>query len=140
MGAEAVRTTEDILLPPSETDVVRALELFAASMRSAYGDRLDGLFLFGSRARGDNKPFSDADVAVVLNDLSWELVREARRLARLTHEVLIETGVEVQAWPVSRAAWDDPSHNAEPALVKTMRRDAKPIKVVQERLLGQARP
>ena len=131
-----MRTTEDILSPPGEADVARALELFAASMRAAYGDRLDGLFLFGSRARGDHEPFSDADVAVVLNDQGWELVREARRLARLTHGVLIETGVEIQAWPVSRAAWDDPSHYAEPALVKNMRRDAKPIEGVHERLLG----
>jgi hypothetical protein len=54
--------------------------------------------------------------------------------------VLIESGVEVQAWPVSRAAWDDPSHLVEPALVKNMRRDAKAIDLVHERLSGQARP
>jgi antitoxin ChpS len=135
-----VRTTEDILSPPSEADVARALQLFATSVRAIYGDRLAGLYLFGSRARGDSRPFSDADIAVVLNDRGWELVREVRRLARLTHEVLIESGVEIQAWPVSRAAWDDPSHHVEPALVKNMRRDAKAIDLVHERLSGQARP
>ena len=124
-----MRTTEDILSPPEEAAVVRALELFAVAMCAAYGDRLDGLFLFGSRARGDHEPFSDVDVAVVLRDGDWGLVREARRLARLAHEVLIETGVEIQAWPVSRAAWDDPASHAESELVESMRRDAKAIRV-----------
>jgi antitoxin ChpS len=127
VGAEKVRTTEDILAPPGESDVARALELFAAAVRAAYGDRVSGLFLFGSRARGDFEPFSDADVAVVLNDEDWALVRETRRLARLANEVLIETGVEIQAWPVSRAAWDDPAHHPETALVENMRRDAKAV-------------
>ena len=124
-----MRTTEEILSPPSEADVARALELFAASVRAAYGDRLAGLFLFGSRARGDHEPFSDADVAVVLNDRDWSLVREARHLARLAHEALIETGVEVQAWPVSRAAWDDPAHHPDRPLVERMRRDAKAMTI-----------
>lgn len=135
-----MRTAEDILSPPGEGDVARALDLFAASVGAGYGDRLCGLFLFGSRARGDNAPFSDADVAVVLNDQDWALVRETRRLARLAHEVLIETGVEVQAWPVSRAAWENPAHHSEAAFVESMRRDAKAIEVGRERLRGKGRP
>jgi uncharacterized protein len=136
MGAEKVRTAAEILSPPGEADVARALELFAASVRAAYGDRLAGLFLFGSRARGDNEPFSDADVAVILIDQDLGLVRETRRLARLAHDVLIQTGVEVQAWPVSHVAWDDPVRQPESALVESMRRDAKAIWVGRERILG----
>jgi antitoxin ChpS len=94
---------------------------------------LRGLILFASRARGDYEPFSDADVAVILKDEDWGLVRESRRLARLAHEMLIEIGVEIQAWPVSRAAWDDPASHAESALVGSMRRDAKAIWVGRER-------
>lgn len=33
-----------------------------------YGNRLDGVVLFGYRARGDAKPNSDYDVAVFLKD------------------------------------------------------------------------
>ncbi len=124
-----MRTAEDILAPPSEADVARALDLFAAAVGAAYRDRLSALFLFGSRARGDNEPFSDADVAVVLNDQDLGLMRETRRLARLAHEVLIETGVEVQAWPVSRAAWEDPARHPDRSLVERMRRDAKAITI-----------
>jgi uncharacterized protein len=130
-----MRTAEDIFSPPGVADVARALDRFAASVVTAYGDRLTGLFLFGSRARGDYEPFSDADVAVVLNDEDWGLVRETRRMARLAHEVLIETGVEVQAWPVSRASWEDPARCSDSVLVQSMRRDAKAIEVGRERLL-----
>lgn len=132
-----MRTTEDILTPPGEGDVARALNLFAASVRAAYGDRLFGLFLFGSRARGDFEPLSDADIAVVLNDQDWTLVRETRRLARLANEVVLDTGVEIQGWPVSRAAWDHPARHSEAALVENMRRDAKEVSAL---LVNEVRP
>ncbi len=49
------------------TDTARAaLSMFADDVRPAYGDRLKGLMVFGSRARGDASPDSDLDVAVIL--------------------------------------------------------------------------
>jgi uncharacterized protein len=130
-----MRTVEDILRPPTEAEVEAALKRFAADVRRHYGDRLKGLYLFGSRARGDHEPFSDADVAVVLGDEEWELVREVRGLARLATDTLIETGVEVQGWPVSHAAWDHPESHPESALIEAMRRDAKPIEARSEPVL-----
>ena len=38
---------------------------FRAGIRSVLGDRLKELWLFGSRARGDNRPDSDYDFLVV---------------------------------------------------------------------------
>jgi predicted nucleotidyltransferase len=121
-----VRTTADILAPPTEADVERALDLFARAVRGAYGERLAGLHLFGSRARGDHAPFSDADVAVVL-DGTVERALELRRLARISHDVLIETGVDVQPWPVASDAWRDPARHANPRLIEGMRRDGRGI-------------
>lgn len=130
-----MRTTEDILRPPTEAEVDEALKRFAADVRRQYGDRLKGLYLFGSRARGDHEPFSDADVAVILADEDWELVREVRRLARLATDTLIETGVEVQGWPVSQAAWDHPKTHPESALIQAMRRDAISVEARSEPVL-----
>ncbi len=121
-----MRTTADILRPPTDAEVDRALGLFAAAVRGAYGPRLAGLCLFGSRARGDHGPYSDADVAVVL-DGEVERMPELRRLARLAHDVLIETGVDVQPWPVAAEAWRDPARSGNPALVAAMRRDGREI-------------
>lgn len=52
-----------------------------ARFQDLYGERLDRLVLFGSRARGDNDPDSDYDVLVVLKDKTdnraeWKRVRE----------------------------------------------------------------
>ena len=43
-----------------------ALETFRIRILNRFGGRLRGLVLFGSRARGDHRPDSDADVAVFL--------------------------------------------------------------------------
>jgi predicted nucleotidyltransferase len=44
-----------------------ALEAFHIRILNRFGERLRGLVLFGSRARGDHRPDSDADVAVFLD-------------------------------------------------------------------------
>ncbi len=45
------------------------LERFRAALTEIYGNRLERVVLFGSRARGDAQPDSDYDVAVFLHDM-----------------------------------------------------------------------
>jgi predicted nucleotidyltransferase len=61
----------EMLRPPTSSEIEAALAQFAANVRNHYGSRLHGLYLFGSRARGDHRPDSDADVAVILQDGDW---------------------------------------------------------------------
>lgn len=112
---------------PGEAAATRALQRFAAEVRRHYGGRLEGLYLFGSRARGDCRPDSDADVAVVLIDSDWDLVAEKRQLARLAYDAIVETAIQVQGWPVSLAAWERAASPGDAGLVANMRRDAKPL-------------
>ena len=44
------------------------LTRFRAAVDALYGDRVERVVLFGSRARGDARPDSDYDVAVFLKD------------------------------------------------------------------------
>jgi|SRR5271166_3007063 len=46
------------------------LRRICRSLRAIYGDRIERLVLFGSRARGDAHAESDYDVAVFLEDLT----------------------------------------------------------------------
>jgi predicted nucleotidyltransferase len=46
------------------------LAKFRAALAETYGDRLERVVLFGSRARGDAQPDSDYDVAVFLNGMN----------------------------------------------------------------------
>ncbi|KAB2873784.1 MAG: nucleotidyltransferase domain-containing protein [Pseudorhodoplanes sp.] len=115
------------LRPPDETDVARALQLFAAAARRHYGARLKGLYLFGSRARGDHTPESDVDVAVVLADGDWTFWQEKMRLSDLTYDVVISTGADVQAWPIRESEWRNPDIHLNPSLARAMRRDGRAL-------------
>lgn len=121
------RTLADILNPPTEEDVAGALRRFAADLSAHYGARLCGVYLFGSRARGDHKPESDADVVVLLADGNWRSFGEKMDIAGIAADTIVETGVHVQGWPVSSAVWENPAAHTNPALVRNMQRDAKPI-------------
>ena len=116
-----------LLEPPDDATVTKALQDFAAAVRRHYGDRLRGLYLFGSRARGDHTPESDADVAVVLADDGWTYWSEKMRLSELSYEPLVETGADIQGWPVRQSEWNTPHLHRNPQLVAAMRSEGKPL-------------
>jgi uncharacterized protein len=74
------------------------LARFRAALDELYGDSLERVVLFGSRARGDAHRESDYDVAVFLRDLTdrWH---EIDRLAAIETDILAETGAFIHAMP-----------------------------------------
>ncbi|MGA8381558.1 MAG: nucleotidyltransferase domain-containing protein [Stellaceae bacterium] len=72
------------------------LKRFRAALDELYGDRIERIVLFGSRARGDAHEDSDYDIAVFLRDLKdrWP---ELNRLADLSTDILYETGEFIHA-------------------------------------------
>jgi uncharacterized protein len=87
------------------------LAKFRAALTEMYGDRLQRVVLFGSRARGDAQPDSDYDVAVFLNGMNGPADRwaELNRLADLRVKFIDETGVFFDAKPYPVEAYRDPS-------------------------------
>jgi uncharacterized protein len=73
---------------PTDEPVLRRLK---AELERLYGDRLERVLLFGSRARGDARPDSDWDVAVFLRGYDGGL-DELFRLADLSYDLMMETG------------------------------------------------
>jgi uncharacterized protein len=80
-------------LRPRDDPVLRR---FRAALDAIYGDRIERVVLFGSRARGDAHPDSDYDVAVFLKNLT-DRVPELYRLADLSSEILDQTGEFIHA-------------------------------------------
>lgn len=107
--------------------VERALEIFRASLESEYGARLRNMLVFGSRARGDARGDSDVDVAVVLAGDLQPGAKEILKVARLSYDAVVETGVQVEGWPVSERQWNDPSLHRNPSLILAMKRDGIPL-------------
>ena len=77
-------------------------------MRQTYGDRIDRVVLFGSRARGDARADSDYDVAVFIKD-PRELWDELGSLSHITTDILYETGAVISAKPFRADAYDERS-------------------------------
>ncbi|MGO8831281.1 MAG: nucleotidyltransferase domain-containing protein, partial [Roseiarcus sp.] len=90
---------------------------FRAALDEAYGDRIERVVLFGSRARGDARPDSDYDVAVFLKDLHG-FGKEARTIAEIETDILSETGIVINALPLQAG-----SYRERTGLMQELRRD-----------------
>lgn len=77
---------------------------FRSALDEMYGALIDRVVLFGSRARGEERPDSDYDIAVFLKSLPdrWT---ELDRLAQLRVSFLDETGAFFDAKPYPAAAY-----------------------------------
>ena len=82
------------------------LARFRTALDEMYGDRLDRVVLFGSRARGDARRDSDYDVAVFLRGMQ-DRFAELYRLADLSTDIIGETGEFVHAMPYRADAYDE---------------------------------
>ena len=82
------------------------LKRFRAALDRVYGDRIERVVLFGSRARGDAGKDSDYDVAVFLRDLS-DRFAEMNRLADLSTQILDETGEFIHAMPYPAGSYNE---------------------------------
>jgi predicted nucleotidyltransferase len=83
------------------------LAKFRDALTEMYGDRIERVVLYGSRARGDARPDSDYDVAVFLRDMD-DRFKEVDRLTNVTTAILYETGEFIEALPYSAASYNDP--------------------------------
>lgn len=71
-----------------------------------YGDRLKAVYLYGSYARGDYHPGSDADVMILLSDYQnyWE---ELRRSTELASDISLEYDVTVSRLIMKEIQWEE---------------------------------
>ena len=92
-------------LSSGESLVLHRLRL---ALEAAYGNRLERIVLFGSRARGDAQADSDFDVAVFLRGYQ-DLWSELQPLGAITTDILLETGAVISAKPFPAAEYNKSS-------------------------------
>ncbi|HEX5319547.1 MAG TPA: nucleotidyltransferase domain-containing protein [Stellaceae bacterium] len=88
-----------------------------AGLDALYGDRIERVVLFGSRARGDAREDSDYDVAVFLRDMTDRWC-ERYRLADLRHQFLGEARIFLDLKPFPSG-----SYQARTSLMHEIRED-----------------
>ena len=93
------------------------LRRFRAELDKVYGDKIERVVLFGSRARGDARSDSDYDIAVFLKELS-NFDKEAEQIARIEIDILNDTGAVINAMPFSAGAY-----NRRTGLMRELRRE-----------------
>jgi predicted nucleotidyltransferase len=79
--------------------------------------------LFGSRARQTHRPDSDADIAVILDGARGNRTAAALDMAGIAFNVMMETGVMVEALPLWADDFDHPGTFNKERLLEHIRRD-----------------
>ena len=77
------------LLSPNER---RAVTKFAELLHQHFPERIRQIALFGSKARGDSRPWSDIDLLIVTDSENWQFQHAISTLAArvsLEYDVLI---------------------------------------------------
>ncbi|MBI3322994.1 MAG: nucleotidyltransferase domain-containing protein [Candidatus Omnitrophica bacterium] len=77
-----------------------------AGLQAIYGDRLRGLYLYGSYARGEADPESDLDVLIVLEGYD-RYSAEIGRTSQLISSLCLKYSVSVSRVFVSEERWRD---------------------------------
>src|ERR1700719_5104901 len=93
----------EMIAKPQDNPV---LKRFRATVTEIYGDCVERVVLFGSRARGEARDDSDYDVAVFLRELT-DYWGEADRIVELETDILLDTGAIVQAVPFPAGSYED---------------------------------
>jgi predicted nucleotidyltransferase len=83
-------------LTVKEMSVIRQ---FKASVEHVLGRRLIELKIFGSKARGDDRPDSDIDVLVIVADDDWHICDAVYGIAT---DILLQTDISISPKVVSK--------------------------------------
>lgn len=84
--------------------------------------RLERAILFGSRARGEHKPDSDADLALIMHERGND-GQTLLMLGGLAYYVFLDTGIMIQPVPIAIEDWLHPEDFLRPSFLRNVERE-----------------
>jgi len=102
--------TREVAVPLAPSPMADQLGLEMASrlrveLATVFGERLVGVYLFGSRARGDHDPDSDIDVLIVLDKID-SYTADLRLSGEAASRLSLESGVTISRLLATRESWN----------------------------------
>ena len=109
--------------PRIDAETERAARVFIERLEGKYP--LIEAILFGSRARGTHTADSDADIAIVLEGAKGDRYAVGGEMAGIAFDVMMETGVLVEALPLWADELSRPETFSNPGLIRNIQRDGR---------------
>jgi predicted nucleotidyltransferase len=103
-----------------DPDTEGAVRAFLARLPADF--RVEHAILYGSRARGEGRPDSDADVALIVAEGADD-GQLLGRLAELAYYVFLDTGILIQPVPISLKDWAHPEGFTRPGFLRNVARE-----------------
>ena len=94
------------------SNIQKLLSELKQELTRIYGKRLKGIYLYGSYARGDNQPWSDVDIMIVL-DSYRRYGDEIKRTSELNAKLSLDYGLSVSRLFMTEERW---KHEDSPLL------------------------
>ncbi|MCP4695701.1 MAG: DNA polymerase III subunit beta [Gammaproteobacteria bacterium] len=104
-----------------DPDTMKAANAFLGRISAQYP--MSAAILFGSRVRGGFRPYSDADIAVLLHGRPGKFLVTKLAMADIAYDVLLETGIRVQPFPIWEEEWAHPESYSNPHLLRNIERE-----------------
>jgi predicted nucleotidyltransferase len=102
-------------------DILKLLSELKKELTRMYGERLKGIYLYGSYARGDNQPGSDVDVMIVLASYR-RYGDEIKRTSELNAKLSLDYNLSVSRLFMTEERW---KHEDSP-LLRNIRAQGQP--------------
>jgi predicted nucleotidyltransferase len=103
-----------------DPDTVHAVRTFLARLPATLD--VEQAIVYGSRARGDHSPDSDADLALILPEHADDW-RTVWMMGGLAYDVFLDTGILIQPVPISSGDWVHPERFPRPGFLRNVTRE-----------------